>query len=299
MSTRGQQRHKEFSDKFSGVSLNAHTPDFSMEPNFTLLFLEALMANQGRGILRTALGTEALSRIPAAIRKQVFFSAGVMEADWLEEWYQLVTDMLEAKTDRASARLAIKQQLDRSGYVPSPDLQGSLLDLSSDTRINLILDTQWDISTGWGQYEQSQQPGVVQAFPARELYRVIWPKGQMRPWAMKWMKAGGRTYGGRYIARIDDPLWQTSLAQGGFNRFGIPTGPFDFKSGMRTKPIGFTEAEQLGVIKPGDKLPMADASHHMPTPQVARSGMSAAMKAAVEKATKGTFDPDGVLRPVG
>jgi len=256
------------------------------------------MANQGRGLLRTSLGTEVLSEIPWQIRKQLFWSAGVIRADWLNDWYQLVTDLLEGKVDRGSARLAIKDQVDRSGYLAEPGTEGGLLDLSSDRRINLILDTQQQLANGWGRFEQENTEAVVQAFPARELYRAIF-RAQPRNWAQKWMDAGGRTYGGRYIARVDDPIWAKSLSAGGFNRFGIPTGPFDFNSGMRTRPIGVVEAEQLGVIKPGDKLPkpMANGEWRKPN-EVSRGAMSEAMKDALEKSGAGKFDAEGVFRPV-
>lgn len=49
------------------------------------------------------------------------------------------------------------------------------------------------------------------------------------------------------IALRDDPVWRK------ISRFGSPTPPFDFNSGMGLSEISITEAERLGVIKPGER----------------------------------------------
>lgn len=259
----------------------------------TLQFAEALDAHNARAILPTTLRTAMLQQLPEEIRRQAFFSAGVSVADWLEDWHELITDLLEGNTDRASARLAIKQQLARSGYVAEPGTEGGLMDLSSDRRLELILDTQWEQQFARGQWEQAQQPGISEAFPARELYRAM-SRAEPRDWHSKWVLAGGKFYEHRSIARVDDPIWRKPLEAGAFNRFGNPMGPFDFNSGMRTKPVSYEEAVRMGVIAEGDALPRPEVVEPIGN-AVTRRRMSQPMKDAVETAGLGQWDADGVL----
>jgi hypothetical protein len=51
------------------------------------------------------------------------------------------------------------------------------------------------------------------------------------------------------IALKNDPIW-TAISS-----FGLPYPPYDFNSGMWVRDVSREEAEDLGLIKPGDPAP--------------------------------------------
>lgn len=264
------------------------------------VFEEALRTVSGRTVLPTTLRTWLLSRVPAEIRARAFFSAGVAVTSWLENWHRLVEDVVAGRLDRATARLRMKEQLARDSYAPIEGDEGSLLDLRSDERANLIIDTNVAQANGWGRWIQEQDPDLLDAYPCRELYRAIRVRVE-RPWRVKWTAAGGKLYRphGRMIARVDDPIWTKPIDQGGFNRFGTPFAPFDFNSGMRTRPILREEAEALGVIPAGAPAPQPQADWPLNRGTQSRMpGVSSSLRSALERSGAGRWDGD-VFVPLG
>lgn len=213
-------------------------------------FAEAIKLLRAKKLLPTNLSTAELAKLDAAIRRQSLFSAKVTNADFLQQALDLVGRIVEpTKTGGAPGsymdvprmREELKGFLQSIGYSADPGKEGTIEDLSSDQRLNLIAKTNTQMAQGYGQHVQANNPVVLDAFPAQELFRL---EGREKPrdWITRWRGAGGKTYGGRMVALKDDPIWTAISA------FGNPYPPFDFNSGMWTRPVSRAEALDLGVV---------------------------------------------------
>lgn len=206
-----------------------------------LPFKQAIESRQVRELMPTTLRTKFVDQIPAELRERAFFSAGVTNAGFLQSASDKIDELLAGKVDRATKRTELKQLLASMGYKPAEGEEGTLTDLSSDTRLNLILDTNLQMAQGYGGWAQGQDPSVLDQWPAQELVRVIQSKVP-RDWESRWEDAGGKFYDGRMIALKDDPIWTE------ISRFDTPYPPFDFNSGMDVADVDRDEAIDLGLI---------------------------------------------------
>ena len=78
---------------------------------------EAMAFSQAKILLPTSMGTRDLARLKPDIRERSRFSAKVRQVRHLAVIDDGVNDLLEATTDRATARLAVKKFLQGTGYV--------------------------------------------------------------------------------------------------------------------------------------------------------------------------------------
>jgi len=206
-------------------------------------------------VLPTALSSRELSAIAPEILERAAFSARVANAAILEALNAKVARLVEGVSSGAgdySSPARVKAELRSmvlsSGYHPRKGAEGTIEDLRTDGRLNLMVTQNADDARGYAQFKQQNNPAVVMMWPALELFRQESRK-EKRDWMARWRGAGGKLYGGgRMIARKDDPVWT------GISTFGKPHPPFDFNSGMRTRPIRRDEALSLGVIKEGDEV---------------------------------------------
>jgi len=255
-----------------------------------LPFLEALQSREVRQLLPTEFRTELLAEIPAQLRERAFFSAGVTNGEFLQRASDAVDDLTAGAVDRATKRAELKKLLSSLEYRPDAGAEGTLTDLSSDARLNLILDTNLEMAQGYGQWKQGQNAAVLDQWPAQELIRARVAKVP-RDWAQRWTDAGGTFYGGRMIALKNDPIWRR------LSRFGLPYPPFDFNSGMDLDPIDRDEAVAFGLIDRDTQLFPQDRDFNTDlaaSPQV----RSSSLKEALQEHFSGraSFDTEGVLR---
>jgi hypothetical protein len=217
-------------------------------------FAEALQSRKAKRILPTTAGSAELAELPAQIRERAMFSARTANAGYLAKMDRLLSEMTspatrsargESAIDPGTFRLQMRAELEKLGYQPEPGKAGSLTDLGSDARLNLIVKMQTEQAYGYGQHVQGQDPDLLDMFPCQELVRIEGRKEE-RDWISRWVRAGGKLYGGRMIARKDDGIWTA------ISRFGTPYPPFDFGSGMGLRDVDRKEAESLGVIKRSD-----------------------------------------------
>jgi hypothetical protein len=253
-------------------------------------FKEALASREVRTVLPTEFRTQLLDEIAPELRSRAMFSAGVMEAEKLQDMDDLIGQLLEGKIDRATAREALKR---RFGTLGDEVDESDLTDLASDARLNLILDTNVAQAQGYGSWAQGQDEAILDQWPAQELIRVQQSRVP-RDWAQRWADAGGQFFAGRMIALKNDPIWSE------ISRFDTPYPPFDFNSGMDVRDIDRDEAQRLGIIDRDTRIPPATrgfAEDLAATPEVRASGL---MK-ALQDAFKGiaAFDGDGVFRLLG
>lgn len=226
--------------------------------------------------LSPAIGTaEIQEHIEPEIRERVFFSARTPYASYLADTKDMIErhvqpdarigpDGLVAtrsgeSVSTAQIRARMKQMLVALDYVPDADKRGGLQDLSSDRRIELVIDTQLKMARGYGQWSQAQDPDIMDLWPADELYRAML-REEERDWQARWNDArralGARTSAtvadfpnGPFVALKNDPIWSQ------LSRFGNPYPPFDFNSGMRVRDVSRERAIALGVLVPGRSEP--------------------------------------------
>lgn len=196
--------------------------------------------------------------VPLALRERGFFSATIESMRFLSDARQGVLDVLtfaresapggSALIDRSSLIAKLREVAKREGIPVDPNKAGGLQDITSRARLALIIDTQLAQAREFARWKAEQDPDILDAWPAQELVRIE-ARAIPRRWFERWAAAGGKFYAGRMIAAKGDPIWSA------ISRFGTPWPPFDFNSGMGVRDIDRDEAEQLGVIAPGQIVP--------------------------------------------
>lgn len=89
--------------------------------------------------------------------------------------------------------------------------------------------------------ENEWQTETFDYYPARELF-LFGEQRFKRDWRADWVKAGGKLYGEKMIARIDDSVWSA------ISDFGCPLMPFSFDVGMWMQGVSTEEAREIGLI---------------------------------------------------
>lgn len=221
------------------------------EPTTFEAALEHQLAKQ---VLPTAASSAEIAALPAAIRERAFFSARTTHAGYLTDAHDLITRLISPELAAPGQSLSIpevrtrlKEHLASIGYQPDPRKRGTIQDLSSDRRINLIIDTQTKMSRGYGQWLQGQSPAVLDQWPAQELYRLE-ARIHERDWNDRWVRAGGHLAAGRMVALKSSPIWLAISA------FGNPYPPYDFRSGMDIMDVDRDDAVSLGLVGPTDTV---------------------------------------------
>lgn len=286
---------------------------------------EALERAMGREILPTALrSAELREEFAAAVRGRAVFSARTTNAVYLQALRTAIERLLEGGfgNDKALIRLELKSLLQRLGYTPElgfpgdqalgipPAEPGELTDLSSDKRINLILDTQFSLMEGWAQQQRGEER--ADAFPAWELVRMEprrVPRGSTNysvGWVARWRTVGGPLRPGmRLMAPKGHPIW-TALGDSAQFRdaLDVTHPPFAFNSGMGWREVTREEfsawlrdpeleAEMLGLGAEGrENRATMTAATTPPEPQFSPAGVDEDLMAELarqlraERATK-------------
>jgi len=261
---------------------------------------EALAYLDGKMTLPTDLRTWALDKLSPELRERLAFSAGVTKAELVDEMYSSVRNIVEGTADRATMRLQLKQTLQSMGYQPEHGERGGLKDLSSDRRLNLILDTNVAQAQSYAYNEAAQEPELLDAFPAYEFLRVEAREEPRSNWPARWDAAraqagaeGATASGsGRMVALKNHTIWAM------ISRFGTPYEPFDFNSGMGVEDVDRDEAVTLGIIGKDEQVkPQHRGLNNglQSTPQIG----SETLRKALESTGIGSFDPEGVFRLKG
>lgn len=258
-------------------------------------FREALESRAVRTLLPTDFRTALLDLIAPQVRERSIFSAGVTKAEVLQPVEDGINALITGTSDRATQRAKLKQLLESMGYLPPEDERGTLTDLSSDARLNLILDTNTEMAFGYGSWKQGQDEAILDLWPAQELVRVR-DSRVPRDWAQRWADAGGTFYGSRLIALKNDPIWTE------ISRFGLPYPPFDFNSGMDVSDIDRNEAVALGLIDRDTQIAPQDRGFNtglQASLQVRSRALATAVEASLRDAGINAGFKAGVLKFLG
>mgnify|MGYP000971765383 CR=1 FL=1 len=280
---------------------------FSLRP-----FIDGIRRALSRRLLPTSLGSREIAmKLDGEVKRAAMFSARVESARVLQRLRDVVGTIVggatpESEAARASgdaplllslpdAKEALRQEIVATGYQPAPEDAGTIKDQTSDARLTLMVEINEAVTHGHGRWVAGNDPEVFDAFPAWELVRIS-PAAEPRNWALRWMMAGGTSFGGRMIALKGSPVWD---ALGNAKLFpdalGNPYPPFAYNSGMDVREISRAEATRLGLIRPGSEPPKPDSRSLAEGMEVSADRFDAAMQSAL------AADPDlqltgGVLR---
>lgn len=192
-------------------------------------------------------------RVRAEIRERAFFMALVDEAHMLQAHRDAVRGVLSGELSKTEAREAIGDYLRGVKYQPAKEKEGTIQDLRTVQRQNVVLETNQAMVAGYAQRELFR--GSV-AFPAQRLVR-IGERRAKRDWAARWQNAyaqvGGRgASAAEMVALNDSPIWKA------LSRFDLPYPPFDYNSGMGVRPVTWVEAAALGLVRGDDAAGIAE-----------------------------------------
>jgi hypothetical protein len=266
-------------------------------------FAEAVDHLLAKKQMPTDLSSAELRQLDAGIKRQSLFSARTTLQYHLDNIFTAVESVLNPKTEQradrvtatnpqgnvttgmnpATARSFLRQGL--TGYLPKPGEEGTIKDLSSDARLNLVVKTNVQLAQGAGQFVQgNSSDDVVEAFPAWELIRFEdreVPRGEKvvkgevvddpgNDWPSRF-RAAAEAAGdddalrvldetGRMMARKDSELWQSlGDGAGGYDdTLSNPYPPFAFNSGMWTQEVSREDAIDAGLIDAKDKVAPLD-----------------------------------------
>ena len=250
-------------------------------------FVEAVKHLSAKALLPTSLDSAAIRALDAGLRRQSLFSAKTLSEDLLGRYREVITSIVDPRQvvrseaagalsvtegyDPASARLSIKQLLGEIGYQAREGEAGTIKDLGSDRRINLVVKTNVQLAHGAGRFvQQNADADVVDLWPALEFVRF---EGRKEPrdwdganglWIQACRRAGDdaaiRVWGatGRMCALKASGVWgelgNSVYVEGGLDN---PYPPFAFGSGMWTEEMSRDEAEEIGLLDKGEQAEAA------------------------------------------
>jgi hypothetical protein len=143
----------------------------------------------------------------------------------------------------------ISSLLQKDGVWVNMGLPGRMAALERIIAVNL------DLRNGHRAWTGSNDPAVADAFPAQELFPAI-ASDIPRDWQTAWREAGGTIAAGRFIALMNDPVWNR------LSDFGVPYPSYSVAGDMWTRSVGRDEAEDMGLIERNAVQPPA----HVPGP---------------------------------
>jgi hypothetical protein len=231
---------------------------------------EAIALASQRKIIPTSLDTKGIREaLTPEMRRRAIFSAQTTNASYLAEMKKQALKLASGEGDMAAARLALKRKLKALGYDPETGFdgdgtgtgaKGSIQDLSSDARLNLILKTLHGTIHGTARRQRETEPERIVLFPAWELVRTE-PRDQERTdHEDRFERSGGEVIDGKMIAWKWTDVWRRLGSSDVFDD-GLDTEftPYWFNSGMnqreRSLPVSERYLGKMAILKggPGDK----------------------------------------------
>lgn len=188
--------------------------------------------------------------IAPKIRERAFFSARVEEERIINELKRQVLALVKGEISPSEFRRDMRSYLARIGYDPGDDA-GTVKDLYTQKRLDLILETNRRMARGCFQRMQTTTEDALAEFPADRLVRA-YHRNFPRDWDTRWNEAAqlvnyeGVYRGNDKIALKSSPIWSA------ISRFGLPYPPFDYNSGMSVLGVSIDECLAIGLVKPDD-----------------------------------------------
>ena len=277
-----------------------------MKFNKPIEFSEAVKLASVKSALPTQLDTAQLRTLSASLQRRALVSAQVEQVKFLDRVQTLLDGALKGETSLPEMRVALRDTLAELDYAPKAGTEGTIKDLTSRARLDVLLRTNLDTARGYGQFIVRNDPALLDGYPALELVRDEVRKDP-RDWEQRWTIAAqtagdvdalrvlGQT--GRMVALKNSGIWQAlGDGAGGYtDTLGNPYPPFAFSSGMGVEDVDREDAQSLGLIAPDEQLapsPLAEFNANVEmTPPVNQSLLDALLNNLKDMVTL----KDGVL----
>lgn len=196
---------------------------------------EALLSKE---LMPTTLSAAQLELLETAITERSLFTAGCNDVRIVQSIRDGARKILRGEWSQEEARRFLQSCLEYFNYVPEPGTEGSIQDLGSTPRKNLILDTNVAQCQNYAWRQSLLADDRKQAW---ELVRDGVRK-EPRKWDTLWREAYAqlsaeerRTVAPQgHVALITSPIWSL------LSRWGTPYPPFDYNSGMGVKVVPWT-----------------------------------------------------------
>ena len=198
-----------------------------------------------KALIASDIDSSQWNRIQAGLKNRAFFSSRVTQVNLLSAIRERVAEYSKGTSDLSKIRMEIREKLREGNYEPLKGTEGTIKDLRTQSRLDVIIKTNVAQMRGYIQHIVGNTAGGYAAFPAQEFRRIRHSRHPRADWQQKWEKAGGKFYSGRMIALKDDPVWQNL---GNLGPFGNPYPPFDWGSGMGVLDVDQAAAIELGLI---------------------------------------------------
>ena len=209
-----------------------------------------------KALVGSNIDSREWNSVQAGLRDRAFFSSQVAEHQFLDAFRTGSAAHAAGAADISKIRMVIRDYLTRKDYRPTDDIRGTIKDLTSKARLDVIIKTNVATARGFVRYANGMSPGAFAAFPAMKLLRIRQRK-QGRAWDARW-KAAGDSVGwkgatpdfGTRTALKDSPIWQALGEGAGGYRDGLgnPYPPFAWGSGVGVVDVSRKEAIELGLI---------------------------------------------------
>ena len=199
-------------------------------------------------LVGSSLDSSEWSRIDAGLRDRAFFMAEVERARVLAAARSEAAAILTSGKSLSEARRDLREALRAEGYQPTDDERGTIKDLYTRQRLDVMLKTNVAQARGYADYLAATSTGALAAFPAYEFIRVQQRKVPRGDWALRWDSAA-RAVGWQGVARGTPRMvaLKTSPVWAKLSRFGNPFPPFDFGSGMGLDDVDAADCRELGL----------------------------------------------------
>ena len=200
-----------------------------------------------RACTASGLNSSEWEQIAASVRERAFFSAEVTSTKILEEMKANVVAMLKDGKSASEIRRDLRTMLFGEGYQPDEEWEGTIKDLRTKARLDIVIKTNTDQAKGYARLVRDTRAGAILAFPAYRFVRRQNRKAQ-RDWATRWANAAkavnyeGVAKNGEMIALKTSPIWET------LSRFGTPYLPFDYNSGMGLQDVKKSYCREIGLL---------------------------------------------------
>lgn len=216
-------------------------------------YREAIDKLGSRSPIGSKLSSSGWADVPVALRERAQFSSRVESVRFLQRVQDGILDFISGNTEtlpngmtafrtggRAQFIEQMRQMAMREGLGPLDGVKpGSLQDITSERRLGLIFDVQTRQAQDFGYRKQGMDPDVLNEWPAQ---RFIRERDVREP-------RTSHTLFEDQVFLKTDPIW--SLIN---QDFGVPWGPWGWGCGHDVEDVDRTEAESLGLLKPGERL---------------------------------------------
>lgn len=234
-----------------------------------LKFLSAINRLGKKKPVAKRLSSKQWAAMPTQIRERAYFTSNVESMKFLNRSQKMIKDYLsgarEMVTTPDGRRVSALKKTSRADFVyemqklakqtgmgnvlpPGEDMSRDMItrtkDITSETRLKLIFDTQTQQAQSYGYYKQGQDPAILDAYPAQRFIRAEQRKVP-RPLHKK---------NRNEVRRKDDMEFWLRMNDQSIGGFAVPFGPWGFNSGMDVEDVRRDKAIEMGLIAKNEQV---------------------------------------------